>query len=99
MPVEIIRDTEAGNPKPVGKGAIIVEYNQLRLKFSSPRGYGDEVYAAIVQPDQFSYLARAMMMANSTEAIKAFGDALKRGVREKMDPMKRWMPQWEDDQR
>lgn len=99
MGVEVIRDTEAGNPKPVGSGSICVEYNELRVKFRSPRGYGEEIYAAVIHPDQFGYMARAMMKANPEAAIKAFGEALKRGIPEPIDVMKRWLPQWEDDER
>jgi hypothetical protein len=97
MAVEVKRITELGNPKPVGNGFICVEYSNLRVQFSSPRGFGEERYAAVIEPDQFAYLARAMMKANSTEAIKAFGEALRRGIPEPVDPMHRWSPQWEDE--
>jgi len=97
MAVEIKRVTELGNPKPVGEGFICVEYGKLRVQFSSPRGFGDEKYAAVIDPDQFAYLARAMMKANSTEAIKAFGEALRRGIPQPVDPMHRWSPQREDE--
>ena len=54
MAVEIKRVTELGNPKPVGEGFICVEYGKLRVQFSSPRGFGDEKYAAVIDPDQFA---------------------------------------------
>ena len=97
MPVEVMRVTEIGNPKLVGNGFLYVEYGELRVQFSSPRGYGQERYAAVIEPDQFAYLARAMMKANSTEAIKAFGEALTRGIPTPLDPSHRWAPQWEDE--
>jgi hypothetical protein len=97
MAVEILRVTESGNPKPVGKGVIFVEYNDLAIQFSEPRGYGDTVFSAVIKPDQFETLARAMLRAHPKEAIRAFGEALRRGIpAEPLDPMKRWRPEWED---
>ena len=96
MPTEVFRTTEAGKPKRVGNGLIYAQSNYLAISFSEPRGFGRSEFSTVVRPDQFVYVARAMMRSNPKEPIKAFGEALKRGVQEPLDPTLQWCPERED---
>jgi hypothetical protein len=89
MSVEVLRTTIPGAPKRVGKGGIAVEYGDVAIGFSEPRGYGESKYDAVIDTDSFETLAQAMLYAHPEEAVKAFGNALKLGVPK---PMERWWP-------
>jgi hypothetical protein len=79
-----------GRNRLVDQARISVEDGLVGLTFTSnPEGANDSRFQASVAPDSFRDMAEAMMRANPTEAIKAFGAALEAGIPE---PRKVWFP-------
>lgn len=66
-------------PTPRFEARVRVEFGEIELVFST----GDKNvsrFTVPIEPHHFRTLAQAMMHANSTEAIKAFGAALEAGI-------------------
>ena len=79
-----------GSSKAIDKARIRVEQGLLELVFTSNAdGSNDSRFQISVHSASFSDLAEAMMRANPTEAIKAFGAALEPGI---PVPRKVWFP-------
>lgn len=79
-------------PTPEFEARVRVEFGEVELIFST----GDKNvsrFTVPINPHHFGVLARAMMHANSTEAIKAFGAALAAGIPE---PREVWFPGIDD---
>jgi hypothetical protein len=53
---------------------------RMEIRFAERRGVGERYYELNVKPSDFEELAKAMMYANSEQAIKAFGAALELGL-------------------
>lgn len=72
-----------GRSRQIDKARIRVEFGAVGLIFTSnPNGTNDSLFELYVQTDSFRDMAEAMMQANPTEAIKAFGAALEAGIPE-----------------
>jgi hypothetical protein len=79
-----------GASKVIDKARIRVEFGAVGLVFTSnPKGAKDSRFELYVSPSSFRDMAEAMMQANATEAIKAFGAALESGIPE---PCEVWYP-------
>jgi hypothetical protein len=80
----------SGPRKMIDKARIRVEFGAVGLIFTSnPSGINDSLFELYVHPDSFKDMAEAMMRANASEAIKAFGAALEAGIPE---PREVWYP-------
>jgi hypothetical protein len=91
MTIEVARSPDAtwGPWTDLGRANIGVEYGLIELIFKDERGFGKSQFQVSIKPESFAVIARAMMHANSEEAIKAFGAALQAGIPEET---RVWVP-------
>jgi hypothetical protein len=77
----------------LGTAWVGVEYEEMTLLFSEPRGRGKSHYRLRIEPASYEHVIQAMLRANPEEAIKAFAAALKDGIPAKE---REWSPPEED---
>jgi hypothetical protein len=88
LPIKVRREQDkAQSPfAPVAEfdAGMKVEFGVIQIVFSTNPGSkkSGSTYTSTIRPNHFRALAQAMMYANSSEAIKAFGTALEAGIPE-----------------
>ena len=95
MTITVSREPLFSNPRSsreIAKAGVAAQHGNMEIGFTTPRGTGKSCYNLIVEPEDFTKLARAMLQANPEEAIKAFGTALQEGIPEPARNGKYWIP-------
>jgi hypothetical protein len=77
------------------KAGLKVDFGAIQIIFAdNPTGKNQSIFTLTLQPEHhFKALAQAMVYANASEAIKAFGAVLEAGIPESREV---WVPDMDD---